>query len=160
MILKVSHSHSCAAYNVPVQWLRQCLGVCHGAAIIPEPLRGRGDPRHLRGERAAAAPAPRASLLACLLAPRALTRIGFTTVPRKALPRATRYGLATLAHEAIACSGASACAAAPPRAVGLTSRATLAHEAIACSGFSLHPILSSSLASGVVHMHWNTNECT
>ena len=106
MIPKVSHSHSCAAYNVPVQWLRQCLGVCHGAAIIPEPLRGVGDPRHLRGERAAAAPAPRA-----------LTRIGFITIPRKAPSRATRYGRATLAHKAIACPGASASAAASPAQV-------------------------------------------
>jgi hypothetical protein len=47
--------------------------------------------------------------------------------------------LANGAHEAIACSGISASAAAPPRAGGLTSRATLAHEAIACSGFSLLP---------------------
>jgi len=99
----------------------------------PRAPGGGGDPRHLRGERAAAAPASRA-----------LTRIGFTTIPRKALPRATRYGLATLAHEAIACSGASACTTAPPRAVGLTSRATLAHEAIACSGFSLHEAIACS----------------
>jgi hypothetical protein len=49
----------------------QCLGVCHGATAIHEPLRGVGDPRLLahRGERAAAAPAPRA-----------FTRIGFITV--------------------------------------------------------------------------------
>jgi hypothetical protein len=89
--------------NGPVQWLCQCLGVCHGAITTHEPLRGVGDPRHLRGERAAAAPAPRA-----------LTRIGFITVPRKAPPRATRYGRATLAHKAIACPGASASAAASP----------------------------------------------
>ena len=29
---------------VPVQWLRQCLGVCHGASDISEPRRGIGDP--------------------------------------------------------------------------------------------------------------------
>jgi hypothetical protein len=58
----------------PVQWLRQCLGVCHGASDISEPIRGVGSPQHLRGERTVAAPAPRA-----------LTRIGFITIPRKAL---------------------------------------------------------------------------
>ena len=28
----------------PVQWLRQCLGVCHGASDISEPRRRAGDP--------------------------------------------------------------------------------------------------------------------
>ena len=68
----------------------------------PEPPGGKGYPRRQGGERDAAAPAPRA-----------LTRIGFTTVPRKAPPRATRYRV-ILAHEAIACPGASASAARRP----------------------------------------------
>jgi hypothetical protein len=84
--------------KVPVQWLRQCLGVCHGASDISEPIRGVGSPQHLRGERTAAAPAPRA-----------LTRIGFITVPRSL----TRCRV-ILAHEAIACPGISASVAAPP----------------------------------------------
>jgi hypothetical protein len=88
-----------AQWEAPVQWLCQCLGVCHGASDISEPIRGVGSPQHLRGERTAAAPAPRA-----------LTRIGFITIPRK---RLTRYRV-ILAHEAIACPGTSASAAAPP----------------------------------------------
>ena len=64
-----------AQWEAPVQWLCQCLGVCHGAsAISPSPEGGGGRPQYLRGERSAAAPAPRA-----------LTRIGFITVPRNAL---------------------------------------------------------------------------
>ena len=63
-----------AQWEAPVQWLCQCLGVCHGASDISEPIRGVGSPQHLWGERTAAAPAPRA-----------LTRIGFITIPRKAL---------------------------------------------------------------------------
>jgi hypothetical protein len=68
----------------------------------PEPPGGERLPATSGGERDAAAPAPRA-----------LTRIGFTTVPRKAPPRATRYRV-ILAHEAIACPGASASAARRP----------------------------------------------
>ena len=33
-----------AQWEAPVQWLRQCLGVCHGASDISEPRRGAGDP--------------------------------------------------------------------------------------------------------------------
>ncbi len=55
-------------WGPPLQWLhRQSLGVCHGATTIPEPQRGVGGPQHLGGERAAAAPVPRA-----------FTRTGFT----------------------------------------------------------------------------------
>ena len=102
---------------LPVPW---CLP--RRFHYFPEPLRGGGDPRHLRGERA--------------LRPPRRARLPEFTVPRSF----TRYGRVTLAHKAIACSGISASAAASPsRASCLTGRVTLAHKAIACSGLFVAP---------------------
>ena len=65
---------SCTGYNGFASALVSATAPPLYRTISPSPEGGGGRPQYLRGERSAAAPAPRA-----------LTRIGFITVPRNAL---------------------------------------------------------------------------